>query len=178
MDRLQPLLQNRLIWAPILILILIFLDQLTKHWVLQTEVFQALPCLKGEAYCGQIELSPIFDFSMVWNRGLSFGLLQSEGVMRWVLLLVQFSIGCGFLVWLFRTDSRFMQIALAFVFSGAIGNVIDRARFGAVVDFIDFSDVYFIWVFNLADSWVTIGAILLIYEQLIKSYLNKSAPKE
>ena len=63
-------------------------------------------------------------------------------------------------------DDRFQNVALGLISSGAIGNAIDRARFGAVVDFIDVSRLYFPWVFNIADSGITIGVVLLLLDSL------------
>ena len=159
---------------------LLILDQLTKYWVLTTEDFNALGCLHDRFRCGRIELSSVMDLSMVWNRGMSFGTLQSEGIMRWVLVVLTISIAIGFAVWLFRAERRLTFAALSLVVAGAIGNVIDRIRFGAVVDFFDFSGpwfgwtignfaVGFPWVFNVADACITIGAMLLFLDQFLLS---------
>ena len=149
--------------------ILLVIDQVTKWMVLNTPVFNALGCLDRSQLCGRIEISPIFDLTMVWNRGVSFGLGQSEGVMRWVLVLVTVSIAIGFAVWLFRAERRLTCGALALVVAGAFGNVIDRIRFGAVVDFFDFSDIWFVYVFNVADAAITVGAVLLFIDQFLMS---------
>ncbi|MEL7546401.1 MAG: signal peptidase II [Pseudomonadota bacterium] len=149
--------------------ILIVIDQITKWIVLKTPVFNALGCLDRTQLCGQIEVSPIFDLSMVWNRGVSFGLGQSEGVMRWILVIVTMSIASGFAVWLWRAERRLTCAALALVVAGAAGNLIDRIRFGAVVDFFDFSDIWFVYVFNVADACITVGAVLLFVDQFLMS---------
>jgi len=86
------------------------------------------------------------------------------------------AIATGFAVWLFKATHWLTATALSFVVAGAIGNVIDRVRFGAVVDFIDVSETipFFPWVFNVADSAVTVGAILLLLDQFILSQDNDS----
>lgn len=163
--------RDRLTIAGLIIPLALVLDQWSKYLILQQDRLNALGCLDGSQYCGQIEVSPLFNISMVWNRGMSFGQLQSEGIMRWVLVIVAIAIGTGFFIWLLRSTGRGLAIALAFVVAGAIGNVIDRIRFGAVVDFIDVSPSipFFPWVFNVADSCITVGAILLILDQFIFS---------
>ncbi len=162
---------NRLALAGLIIPIALILDQWSKYLILKHDSLNALGCLNGTGYCGQITASPLFNISMVWNRGMSFGQFQSEGIMRWVLVIVAFAIGAGFSVWLFRATGKFLVVALSLVVAGAMGNVIDRIRFGAVVDFMDVSPAipFFPWVFNVADSCITVGAILLLLDQFIFS---------
>lgn len=160
----------------------VILDQWTKYLVYTDPQFNSFhehcfgkpPPGYGHT-CGGYEISSVFDFSMVWNRGFSFGLGQSEGIMRWVLFAVTAVIATGFTIWLFRATRRLTAIALALVIGGAIGNMIDRARFGAVVDFLDFSDVWFNYVFNIADTAVTVGAILLFLDQFLMAQEEKKA---
>ena len=157
----------RMMLAGGLIPLVVVLDQWTKYLVLNEPRFNSLGCLDRLQACGGIELTPIVDLTMVWNRGISFGIGQSEGIMRWVLFAITLAIAIGFSVWLVRATRWLTGLALALVIGGAIGNMIDRVRFGAVVDFIDFSDVWFKYVFNIADSAVTVGAILLFLDQFL-----------
>ncbi len=167
---------NRLRYALFfLIPVIVIVDQWSKWMVLNEPRFNALGCLNTNERCGKIELSPIFDLSMVWNHGVSFGLGQSDGIMRWLLVILTGAIAIGFAVWLFRAGRRLTGLALALVVGGAIGNVIDRIRFGAVVDFLDFSGIYFIWVFNVADSAICVGALLLFVDQFLMSRETKAA---
>ncbi|MEO0818601.1 MAG: signal peptidase II [Pseudomonadota bacterium] len=151
----------------------VIVDQWTKYLVLNEPRFNARECLDGMQRCGQIELSQMFDLTMLWNRGMSFGALQSEGIMRWVLVVVTLAIAIGFSIWLVRAGRQITAIALALVVGGAIGNVIDRVRFGAVVDFLDFSGIwrpyFFNYVFNIADAAISVGAVLLFFDQFILS---------
>ncbi|MEM9667324.1 MAG: signal peptidase II [Pseudomonadota bacterium] len=162
---------QRAITAGIIIPFILIFDQVTKWMILDTAALNGLNCLDRSQPCGQLEFSPIFKLSMVWNRGMSFGALQSEGVMRWILVIMTVAIAIGFAVWLFRATGKVTVLALSLVVAGAIGNVIDRVRFGAVVDFIDVTSwlPIFPWVFNVADSAITVGAILLLADQLIFS---------
>lgn len=167
---------QRYLIAAFIIPIFVLLDQWTKSLVLAEPRFNALDCLNRGQACGRIEFSWLFDFSMVWNYGMSFGSFQSFGIMRWVLVAVACVIVVVFAVWLFRATYWLTAVALSFVIAGAIGNVIDRVRFGAVVDFIDVSGAipFFPWVFNVADSAVSVGAVLLLFDQLILLPRDKS----
>lgn len=159
--------------------LIVVVDQISKHKILGTPVFNARDCLDRSERCGQIEVSPIFDFTMVWNYGMSFGTLQSEGFMRWVLVALTIGIAIGFAIWLFRAERQLTTLALSLVVAGAIGNVIDRIRFGAVVDFIDVSQMlpWFPWVFNVADSAISVGAVLLFLDQFLLSRSEQKSVK-
>lgn len=162
-----------------LVPIIVILDQWTKWLVLSEPRFNALGCLDRTQRCGQIEVLPFFDLTMVWNRGVSFGIGQSEGLMRWFLVLMTTAIAIGFSIWLYRAARRFTGLALALVIGGAFGNVIDRIRFGAVVDFLDFSGIFrpyfFNYVFNVADAAISVGAVLLFVDQFLMSRQEKTA---
>ncbi len=134
------------------------LDQLSKAWVLYG---LKLPEV------AQIPVLPFFKLSMVWNRGVSFGLLASDGIGRWLLSLFSLIVAAA-LIWWARSSTRpRLSIALGLLIGGAIGNAIDRIRFGAVVDFLDFSGLMFPWVFNIADAAITIGVILLLADTFL-----------
>ncbi len=125
----------------------------------------------------QIEVLPFFNIVMVWNQGISFGLFN-HGSDVGSLLLIALSLGITalFTVWIFRTASWFQGLALAMVIGGAIGNVIDRLRFGAVIDFLDFHIAGLHWpAFNLADSCIVVGVGLLIFYSL---FLEKNLHSE
>ena len=147
------------IWALALVPVVILADQVSKWLILSEPRFNAIDCLNAPVPCGRIPLPGPIDFSMLWNRGMSYGFLQSEGLMRWV----------GFLVWLLRAEGRMLKLSLAMVVGGAFGNLIDRVRFGAVVDFIDASALHFPWVFNVADAAISVGAVLLFVDQFLLS---------
>jgi signal peptidase II len=162
-----------------LVPVIVILDQWSKAAILSEPRFNALGCLDQTQRCGQIEVLSFFDLTMVWNRGVSFGIGQSEGVMRWLLVIMTTGIAIGFSVWLLRAGRRFTGLALAMVIGGAFGNVIDRVRFGAVVDFLDFSGIFrpyfFNYVFNVADAAISVGAVLLFADQFLMSRQDKAA---
>jgi signal peptidase II len=142
-----------------LLLGIVALDQLSKYWVIN---HLRLPEI------GKIEISGIFDLTMVWNYGVSFGALKADAVWeRWALVGLSAVIATIFTVWLMRATRAQTIVALSLVIGGAIGNMIDRIRFGAVADFLDFSALHFPWVFNVADSAITVGAILLAIDMVL-----------
>ena len=101
------------------------------------------------------------NLTLVHNRGAAFGLFQNQ-----LLLLVLISLFVmGLILYNLKTNSFILKLSLGLILGGAMGNLIDRLRFGFVVDFLDFR----IWpVFNLADSAITLAAILLIWELLFR----------
>lgn len=143
------------------------LDQASKYWVLEVLKFSPPGCLETHIGCRKIEVSGIFDLTMVWNYGVSFGMLRAgDGIARWALVILSLGIA-GFFVYWMRTATRLLTgWALGLVVGGALGNVVDRIRFGAVADFLDFSGLYFPWVFNVADAAITVGAALLALDFL------------
>lgn len=163
-------------WGVPLIIAIIVLDQISKAWILGSSAFNALGCLPDTSLCGKMELSGIVDLTMTWNRGVSFGAFQAEGLARWGLFVMIGTIAVGFTLWLLRAERWMTALALAMVVGGAVGNLIDRARFGAVVDFIDFSGPWFMlgdlkvgfpWIFNVADASISVGAAALLLDQLL-----------
>lgn len=145
--------------------IVFVLDQITKFLVLGPLGFSPEGCRERDLGCGFIELSPIFDLRMVWNQGVSFGMLRADSdIARWVLVAVQLGIAAVFAAQLPGAGRRVSAAALGLIVGGAIGNVIDRIRFGAVADFLDFSGLWFPWVFNVADAAITVGASLFFVD--------------
>jgi signal peptidase II len=141
-----------------LALAVIVLDQLSKHWIL---FVYDLPARISEQVAG-----PFF-LTMVWNQGVSFGLLRADQDLgRWLLVAFSVLVAIALAVWARRGDRTLMAWALGLVMGGAIGNAIDRAKFGAVVDFIDVSRLYFPWVFNIADAAISVGVVLLLIDGL------------
>ena len=131
------------------------LDQLTKYWIVHVV---DLPRI------GQIDLSPIFDLTYVENRGASFGLLAGGLASRILLSSISTVVAVGLLIWLGRLNRPVAAIGVALVMGGAIGNLYDRAAYGFVVDFLDFSGLYFPWVFNVADSAINVGIAFLVLD--------------
>lgn len=143
-------------------------DQASKYVILELADFSPAGCLEAGLGCRFIEVSPIFDLHMVWNRGVSFGMLRADsGFGRWGLVALSFVISGVFVWWLRSSARKLTGTALGLVIGGALGNVIDRIRFGAVADFFDFNGLWFPWVFNVADSAISVGAGLLLLDFLL-----------
>jgi signal peptidase II len=147
--------------------VVIIVDQIAKYFVLGPGHFSPPGCLEHGYDCRFIPISSIFNLQMVWNRGVSFGLMKANtDLIRWGLVGLSLVISAVFASWLKTAERRLSAVALGLVIGGALGNVIDRIRFGAVVDFFDFSGLYFPWVFNVADAAITVGAVLLAADML------------
>ena len=144
-----------------LALFVIIADQLSKHWIL---FVYDLPSRFSVPIAGP------FSLTMVWNRGVSFGLFRADAdLVRWLLSAFSIIVAIVLAVWARKTERPFMAIGLGLVIGGAIGNVIDRIRFGAVADFLDFQHLgFFPWVFNVADSAITIGVVFLLLDSMRK----------
>jgi signal peptidase II len=136
-------------------------DQLSKHWIL---FVYDLPARFSVPIAGP------FSLTMVWNRGVSFGLFRADAdLIRWLLAAFSIIVAIVLAVWVRRAERPFMAVGLGLVIGGALGNVIDRIRFGAVADFLDFQRLgFFPWVFNVADSAITIGVVFLLLDSMRK----------
>jgi signal peptidase II len=136
--------------------LVVILDQATK-WYFFSVV--DLPRI------GQIDVLPFFKFTYVPNTGVSFGLFSGGGLWGRIgltvfALVVSLAVGS----WLIKTDKRWSAIAYGLVIGGALGNVIDRVLRGRVFDFLDFGGLGFPWIFNIADSAITVGVIMLAWD--------------
>jgi len=142
-------------------LVVLGADQLTKWWILHT-VMQP-PRV--------IEITDFFNLVLGWNTGISFGLFDSDSPLNvWALSAVALTIVLCLMYWLFNTDRRIIAVSLGLIIGGALGNVTDRLRIGAVVDFLDFHVMGWHWpAFNVADSSITVGAAILIADSLFAS---------
>jgi signal peptidase II len=145
------------LYAYVLAAAVVILDQLSKWWVLDVVNLDVK---------GQVPVLPFLRLTMVMNRGVSYGLLRADGPAgRWMLVGAAFVVVVALVIWARKADRPLFATALGFVIGGAIGNnLVDRPRLGQVVDFLDVSALHFPWVFNLADSAITIGVILLLWD--------------
>lgn len=141
----------------LLALAVFFADQLVKYWVTGP---------LGIASQGDYrEIVSFFDLRFTPNVGVSLGLLpaDSDG-MRWGLVAMTGAIAFGVLIWMTREKNRTDLMALGLILGGALGNIVDRVRFGYVVDFADlhFGDFRPFLVFNVADAAITFGVLILL----------------
>lgn len=138
-------------------LVVLGLDQWSKYWILYVH---DLPEKFTTPIGGPLSLT------MVWNRGVSFGLMRADqDFARWGLTLFSVVVATVLAIWVRKATRPLLAAGLSMIIGGAIGNAIDRARFGAVVDFIDVQRLgFFPWVFNVADAGITVGVILLLLD--------------
>ncbi|MBK1661246.1 signal peptidase II [Paracraurococcus ruber] len=149
----------------ILAVLLLLADQASKWWILDGV---RLPEVGNIPL---FEVGPFgLDLTMVWNRGVTFGLLSGDGPLNHLLLALLAVAIAGFLLrWLWRAETRLVAVALGAVIGGAVGNVIDRLRFGAVVDFIHAHAWGWSWyVFNIADAAIVCGVAVLLADAIFR----------
>jgi signal peptidase II len=139
---------------------IVIADQVTK-WL-------ALALMPLERF---VPVTPFFNLVLVWNPGISFGMFGSApSWSRWVLIGLTLLISLALIIWLRRESRLLPQLAIWSILAGALGNLIDRVRFGAVVDFLDFHIGGYHWpAFNIADSAIVIGAALLVLDGFVLS---------
>ncbi|MBN8975561.1 MAG: signal peptidase II [Xanthobacteraceae bacterium] len=142
-------------------LVALVLDQATKLWLLF--VFEL-----GRR--GAVQVTPFFDLVLAWNTGISYGWFQQDGpIGAAVLLGFKVIAVIALAIWMARSKTRLATIGLGLIIGGAIGNAIDRAAYGAVVDFalfhIQWGGKTLNWyVFNIADAAIVVGVAALLYD--------------
>lgn len=141
---------------------LVALDQLSKLWI-----------ERGLELGEMRTLLPVFNIVRAHNAGAAFSFLAAaSGWQRWLFTLIAAGVSVLLITWMRRLPStaRLLPAALALILGGAIGNLIDRLRYGHVIDFLDFHwGAAHFWVFNVADSGITVGAALLLLDGWLDS---------
>lgn len=153
--------------AYVLAVLVIVADQALKYWIL--DVYRLPERLSDLAALGadrpSVTVVGPFHLSLVSNKGVSFGFMNIEaGWTRWALTVFSLAVAAALAVWAWRVEKPTLALAVGLIMGGAVGNAIDRIRLGAVTDFLDFSLLHFPWVFNIADSAITVGSILLVWD--------------
>jgi len=148
-------------------LIVLLLDRITKNIILH--FFTASP--------EPVEVAPFFNLVLRWNRGISFSMFHSQPLAPYVLTGVALLI-CGIIFhWMMQETDKANQLFFGLILGGAFGNIVDRLRFGAVVDFLDFHIGLYAWpAFNVADSAVCVGAFSLFIWNVFVQH-NETAPE-
>jgi signal peptidase II len=155
-------------WLPVTLAV-IALDQLVKLWIVDHLTLYRT-----------VRLLPVLDITLTYNRGAAFSFLaEASGWQKWLFAGLAVAVTAGIVLWLRRLNGsrqRLLCLSLTLIMGGALGNLIDRLRIGHVVDFIlaHWHAVYFPWAFNVADSAITVGAVLLFLDALLES----RAPKQ
>ncbi len=165
-------MKNNFLWLT-LSLVIILADQLTKYLIeANLLVFETIPIL------------PFFNLTLVYNEGAAFSFLADQGGwQRWFFAILAVAVTIILVVWLarLRHHEKVVAAALALIIGGAVGNLIDRVRYGHVVDFLDVYYKDWHWpAFNIADSAITIGVALMILDALFPAKPPQAAdtPKD
>jgi signal peptidase II len=156
------------ILAYVLAIVVIVLDQALKYWVLDVyrlpERLSEMAAALGTDRPSIAVFGP-FHLTLVANRGVSFGFMNVEAPWtRWVLTAFSLGVAGALAIWAWRVEKPLLAISVGLIMGGAVGNAIDRIHLGAVTDFLDFSTLHFPWVFNIADSAITVGSVLLVWD--------------
>jgi len=147
-----------MMWIISIIVAIVIVDQLTKWWVLSTfAMFESIPLIPGLLY-----------FTRRFNTGAAWSLFEGQLLFFIIITIIAVALFSVMLWQSFRKNERWQSMGMALLIGGAIGNFIDRVRFGGVVDFIDvYIFSYDFPVFNVADSALTIGVICYMIGVLI-----------
>ncbi|HTM09084.1 MAG TPA: signal peptidase II [Verrucomicrobiae bacterium] len=157
----------------ILIVAIVLLDQTTKAIVDRTmPLYQSIPVIEN-----------VFNLTYIRNTGAAFGFLARSGEFFRRSFLIGFSIAAiGFIIVMLRRlppEEKLLTVALGFILSGAVGNLIDRLLYGEVIDFLDFYWSHYHWpAFNVADSFITIGVVVILFRLATTKGEDPFAPRE
>ena len=148
----------------VLAVVVVVLDQISKQVVLSNIQY-------GET----IYVAPFWNWVLTFNRGAAFSFLASEdGWQRWFFTALALAVS-GWIVFMLRSHAaqKLISLSLALIMGGALGNVVDRVRFGAVVDFVQWHAAGYYWpAFNVADSAITVGAVLMVWDQFVSGVVK------
>jgi signal peptidase II len=163
---------HRVLLGLVLAVMVLAADQGSKYWVLNG---LHLPARGNIAL-----LPPLLDLTMVWNNGVTFGLLKAgHRAGQLVLAAVAVAVVGGLLVWLRRAESTLVAASIGAIAGGALGNVADRFRLGVVVDFIHVhwgAFDPFPYVFNIGDSAIVLGVAALLLDSILPARARLQAP--
>ena len=165
------------LWGPVSALglsvaaLVVLLDQAHKAWMLYVYDIGAR---------GVVAITPFFDLVLVWNQGISYGLLPQEGILgRLGLILFALGASLALVIWLASLTSKLAAVSIGLIIGGAIGNAIDRVVYGAVADFFSFHVFGLEWyIFNIADTAIVAGVVGLLYDSLFRGHKKVGNPSK
>ena len=156
----------------IIALLIAFLDLYSKNLVF---CFLDKISANSPLQHSEFVITRFFNLVKVRNNGVSFGMLSGLACGKYIILSINLGILLALLIWLYRNKIAYLTFAIALIIGGAIGNIVDRVWNNAVADFLDFHLFGYHWpAFNLADSAVFLGVVLLLLENyFVKPNKNK-----
>ena len=151
-------MKKKTIWSLLFIITIFLIDRITKILVINSaeEI--------GEV---NISLTSFLNINLIWNEGIAFGLFSFDEKIYYNLLTFLIIVVTLIILWMIVKTEKIEKLAFMMIFGGSLGNIFDRLIYFAVPDFIDFHVKNFHWfIFNVADIFITLGVILLIYNEL------------
>ena len=170
-------MKRNLLWGPasglglFVAALVVLIDQAHKAWMLYVYDIGAR---------GTVSITPFFDLVLVWNQGISYGLLPQDSALgRLGLILFAFGASLALAAWLASLTSRLAAVSIGLIIGGAVGNAIDRVVYGAVADFFSFHAFGFEWyIFNIADTAIVAGVVGLLYDSVFRGHKKVGNPSK
>ena len=158
-------LKNKILLIIFIITICFLTDRISKIYILNYFI---------QNNVSDLYINPYLNLILLWNKGIAFGLLESESFFYNFLSILIFMIIVFIIYLIFKSDRKFEIVCFSMISGGAIGNFIDRLYYNAVPDFIDINYKGFHWfTFNIADIWITLGIITLLSFEIISDIKKK-----
>ncbi len=168
---------RRWLWGPLsplglgIALLTFLIDQAQKVWMLYVYDIGAK---------GVVTLTPFFDLVLVWNPGISYGLLPQDSALgRLGLILFALAASLALAIWLASVQTRVATVSIGLIIGGALGNALDRLLYGAVADFFSLHAFGLEWyVFNIADTAIVAGVVGLLYDSVFGGHKKVGNPSK
>jgi|TARA_E500000178_G_scaffold346205_1_gene397482 signal peptidase II len=158
-------LRNKILLSIFIITICFLTDRISKIYVINYFIQNNL---------SDLYINPYLNLILLWNKGIAFGLLESESFFYNFLSILIFMIIVFIIYLIFKSEKKFEIVCFSMISGGAIGNFIDRLYYNAVPDFIDINYKGFHWfTFNIADIWITLGIVTLLSFEIISDIKKK-----
>ena len=158
-------MKKKIFWNFFFILIIFLLDRVTKISIIN---------FLENSDNGHIQITNFLSFNLIWNEGIAFGLFSFDQELYYNFLTIIIVLVTTIILWMIIKTKGLEKIAFLMIFGGSLGNIFDRLVYSSVPDFIDLHYNNFNWfIFNVADIFISIGIILLIYLEFFKKKINE-----
>ena len=158
-------MKKKFFWNFFFILTIFLLDRVSKISIIN---------LLENSDNGHIQVTNFLSFNLIWNEGIAFGLFSFDEKLYYNFLTIIIILVTAVILWMILKTRGLEKIAFLMIFGGSLGNIFDRLVYSSVPDFIDLHYNNFNWfIFNVADIFISIGIILLIYLEFFKKKINE-----